>query len=78
MDHILLARADVTLNVNGNEVEEVEYVSKHGLPALLRDSERKLSPWFRLVAAHLLPTWWDNLDSMLEKDNSDRKIHDYR
>ncbi|KAF1336543.1 Isopentenyl-diphosphate delta-isomerase, partial [Globisporangium splendens] len=78
MDHILLARGDVALNVNPNEVDEVEYVSKDGLPALLNDSERKLSPWFRLICAHLLPKWWENLDTLLEKDNSDRSIHDYR
>ncbi|RLN97928.1 hypothetical protein BBJ28_00013335 [Nothophytophthora sp. Chile5] len=79
MDHILFARADVSLdNVNLNEVEQVEFVTRENLPALLEDSERKLSPWFHLIGARLLPQWWDNLDAMLAKDSADRQIHDYR
>lgn len=78
MDHILLARGDVALDVNASEVEQVEFVGKDAIPALLSDPERKLSPWFRLICANLLPVWWENLDAMLAKDNSDRSIHDYR
>ncbi|KAF1777996.1 NUDIX hydrolase domain-like [Phytophthora cactorum] len=79
MDHILFARGDVSLdNVNKNEVEQVEFVARENLPALLNDSTRKLSPWFHLIGSNLLPHWWDNLDAVLEKDNSDRQIHDYR
>lgn len=78
MDHILLARGDVSLNVNASEVEQVEFVGKDAIPGLLNDKERKLSPWFRLICANLLPVWWENLDAMLAKDNGDRSIHDYR
>lgn len=79
MDHILFARGDVSLdNVNKNEVEQVEFVTRENLPALLNDSTRKLSPWFHLIGSNLLPKWWDNLDTVLAKDNADRQIHDYR
>ncbi|GMF22225.1 unnamed protein product [Phytophthora lilii] len=79
MDHILFARGEVPLdNVNQNEVEQVEFIARENLPTLLNDSTRKLSPWFHLIGSNLLPHWWDNLDSVLEKDNSDRQIHDYR
>ncbi|GMF53311.1 unnamed protein product [Phytophthora fragariaefolia] len=79
MDHILFARGDVSLdNVNKNEVEEVEFIARDNLPALLNDSTRKLSPWFHLIGSNLLPHWWDNLDTVLAKDNTDRHIHDYR
>lgn len=78
MDHILLARADVTLNVNPSEVAEVEFVSQHALADVLADSKRQISPWFRLIATNLLPRWWEKLDLMLEKDSEDHSIHDYR
>ncbi|ETP51117.1 isopentenyl-diphosphate delta-isomerase [Phytophthora nicotianae P10297] len=79
MDHILFARGEVPLdNVNKNEVEQIEFVARENLPALLNDSTRKLSPWFHLIGSNLLPHWWDNLDAVLEEDNSDRQIHDYR
>ncbi|POM71381.1 Isopentenyl-diphosphate delta-isomerase [Phytophthora palmivora] len=79
MDHILFARGEVSLdNVNKNEVEQVEFIARENLPTLLSDSTRKLSPWFHLIGSNLLPHWWDNLDAMLVKDNTDRQIHDYR
>ncbi|KAE8979640.1 hypothetical protein PR003_g25399 [Phytophthora rubi] len=78
MDHILFARGDVSLdNVNQNEVEQVEFIAREDLPALLNDSKRKLSPWFHLIGSNLLPHWWDKLDTVLAKDNADRQIHDY-
>ncbi|TYZ57911.1 hypothetical protein PybrP1_002048 [[Pythium] brassicae (nom. inval.)] len=78
MDHILLARADVTLRVNPSEVADVEFVRQDALAAVLADPERQLSPWFRLIATNLLPRWWTNLDAMLAADSEDRSIHDYR
>ncbi|KAJ0394488.1 hypothetical protein ATCC90586_009142 [Pythium insidiosum] len=77
VDHVLLARADVPLALNPNEVSDVEFVSKDRLAAVLSDQERLLSPWFRLIATGLLPKWWENLDKLLEADNSDRHIHDF-
>uniref|UniRef100_A0AAV1VNB1 isopentenyl-diphosphate Delta-isomerase n=1 Tax=Peronospora matthiolae TaxID=2874970 RepID=A0AAV1VNB1_9STRA len=79
MDHILFARAELSLDkLNPNEVEQVEWVARTELPALLGSSVRKLSPWFHLIGTNLLPRWWDDLDAVLEKDNTDRKIYDYR
>ncbi|CAI5724779.1 unnamed protein product [Hyaloperonospora brassicae] len=79
MDHILFARGELSLdNVNSNEVEQVEWIARENLPALLGDSTRKLSPWFRLICSKLLPRLWDDLNTVLEKDNTDRQIHDYR
>jgi isopentenyl-diphosphate delta-isomerase len=79
MDHILFARSEVSLDkVNENEVEQVEFIARENLPALLDDPSRKLSPWFHLIGSNLLPHWWDNLDSVLAKDSADRQIHDFR
>ncbi|TMW69499.1 hypothetical protein Poli38472_001655 [Pythium oligandrum] len=77
VDHILLARGDVSLNICPNEVAEVEFVSKDRLPEVLADETRQLSPWFRLIATRLLPQWWENLDKMSEKDSPERQIHDF-
>lgn len=78
MDHILLVRADVTLDVNASEVAAVEFVRQDALASVLADPSRELSPWFRLIATKLLPTWWVNLDTMLAQDSDDRSIHDFR
>uniref|UniRef100_H3GV87 isopentenyl-diphosphate Delta-isomerase n=1 Tax=Phytophthora ramorum TaxID=164328 RepID=H3GV87_PHYRM len=79
MDHILFARGEVSLdNVNENEVEQVEFIARENLPALLNDTTRKLSPWFHLIGSNLLPHWWDNLDAVLVKDSADHQIHDFR
>ena len=79
MDHVLFARGKVLLDkVNMNEVEQVEYIARKNLPTLLCDSTRKLSPWFHLIGSNLLPHWWDNLDTILEKDNANRQIYDFR
>jgi isopentenyl-diphosphate delta-isomerase len=77
VDHILLVRADVKLHINDNEVAEVRYVARDELQSVLDDQSLLISPWFRLISETLLPTWWDNLESVLEKDNEDVVIHNY-
>lgn len=73
VDYILLAVADVTCDLNPNEVSEIKYISKEELPALLAQEEKGellLSPWFKLVAQKWLPVWWD---AMLENRIPDCK-----
>ncbi|KAL7678553.1 putative isopentenyl-diphosphate delta-isomerase, type 1, NUDIX hydrolase-like domain superfamily [Plasmopara halstedii] len=78
MDHILFARGVVPLNnLNKNEVEQVDFVTREHLPTLLDDPTRSFSPWFRLICSDLLPHWWDNLDAVLENDSLNRSIHDF-
>lgn len=78
LDHILLARGDINVQVNSNEVAEYAYVSKNALDGILRSEDRLLSPWFRLIARSQLPIWWDNLDILLEKDDAKPVIYDMR
>lgn len=52
----------------------IEFVKQHELQALLEDDSRRLSPLFRLIAT---PTWWKQLDQMLESDQTDRQIHTF-
>lgn len=79
MDHILLARGDVDLAVNENEVEAIEFIGKDDLETFLADESRAITPWFRLIAQNLLPKWWDNLELLLAAPTDpERTIHDYR
>lgn len=78
MDHILLARGDVNIQVNPNEVAEYAYLSRKALDALLKKEDRLLSPWFRLIARSQLPSWWDNLDTLLDKGEANPMVYDMR
>ena len=74
LDHILIAKACVTLNLNPNEVETVRWVSRDDLAELLRNQEACVAPWFRTIAEQLLPNWWPYIDDMktLEQMADDR------
>ncbi|OQR80817.1 isopentenyl pyrophosphate:dimethyllallyl pyrophosphate isomerase [Achlya hypogyna] len=77
VDHILLVRAAVKVNINPNEVAEIRLVARDELESVINDESLLISPWFRLISQTLLPQWWDNLDACLEKDNADETIHNY-
>ena len=61
LDHILVARASVTLALNANEVEAVQWVSSEELSGLLANPEVLIAPWFRMIAERLLPRWWPHI-----------------
>ncbi len=79
VDYILVGTADVTTNINENEVCEVRYVARDELQGLLAAEDRgeiELSPWFRLIAQRWLPTWWDALlKGELESKKDTGSIH---
>ncbi|MET4693661.1 isopentenyl-diphosphate delta-isomerase [Endozoicomonas lisbonensis] len=75
MDHILIARATVTLALNPNEVASVQWVSRGELSDLLKDKEVLIAPWFRVIAEQLLPGWWPHTgDQKALKHLADRRI----
>jgi isopentenyl-diphosphate delta-isomerase len=71
VDYVLLARAPAArlpLAPNPDEVEDVRWVTRAELAAMMDPgSGLAWSPWFRIIAARWLPTWWDNLDGVLER-----------
>jgi isopentenyl-diphosphate Delta-isomerase len=68
MDYILFARADVTLNPNPDEIQDVRFVTATELKAMMHpDSGLRWSPWFRIIAQNFLHKWWDDLDGVLKK-----------
>jgi isopentenyl-diphosphate delta-isomerase len=67
IDYVLFLRANVTLNLNPNEVKAVRYVTPDELRDMFKQAERgeiKLTPWFRLIAENLLFGWWEKLDQL--------------
>jgi len=58
LDHILCmhAPAEAALAPNPEEVCEARWVTRSELAALHRESS--LSPWFALMAEHMLHSWW--------------------
>ena len=69
IDYILFIEADVTLDVNTNEVRDTRWVSMDELKQMFRDVETqtgkdkalKYTPWFRLICESMLFTWWEKL-----------------
>jgi len=76
IDYILFLRGDVALDVNTDEVSEVQYISRDKLDNFLKNQHAPVTPWFRLIARHHLPLWWDNLHQ-LHKFYDHSTIHRY-
>jgi len=79
IDYILFVEADVTLDVNQNEVQATRWVSADELRQMFRDVETqtgddkalKYTPWFRLICESMLFQWWDALVQGRLKDFTD-------
>lgn len=63
VDYILFMTADVTVNMNTNEIRDYKYVSKSELQAMFDDPANTFTPWFKLIARDFLFGWWDHLMS---------------
>jgi isopentenyl-diphosphate Delta-isomerase len=69
IDYILFIEADVTLDMNKNEVKDTRWVSSDELKQMFKDVETqsgqdkdlKYTPWFRLICESMLFEWWDKL-----------------
>ncbi|EXJ84147.1 isopentenyl-diphosphate delta-isomerase [Capronia epimyces CBS 606.96] len=69
IDYILFIEADVTLDINKNEVQDTRWVSPAELRQMFKDVESqsgndkalKYTPWFRLICEGMLFDWWDKL-----------------
>lgn len=65
-------KADVSLEPNPEEVQDVKYVTLLELRAMMRpETGLKWSPWFRIIASHFLEKWWTDLDDTLATHSSD-------
>jgi len=81
IDHILVIKADVDVNINNNEVSEIKWVSQEELEAMLVaevEGDGEIAPWFRCIASRLMTEeWWDAIGDKEKLGNlSDDLIHD--
>ena len=61
IDHCLVIHADVDVNANPNEVDEIMWVSQEELEKMLvsSDEDNVIAPWFRCIAARVMTDdWW--------------------
>ncbi|KIW63705.1 isopentenyl-diphosphate delta-isomerase [Phialophora macrospora] len=69
IDYILFIEANVTLDINTNEVQDTRWVSPEELKQMFKDVESqsgkdqglKYTPWFRLICEGMLFDWWEKL-----------------
>jgi isopentenyl-diphosphate delta-isomerase len=62
----------VDLAPNPEEVQGVRYVTQEELAAMMGEgSGLQWSPWFRIIAQHLLPAWWGDLPGALRGGEHD-------
>jgi len=75
IDYILFIRptADITLQINPNEVQDTRYVAQWQLREMFKDSQLKFTPWFQLICQSMLFEWWDNLKE-LDKYTNEKDI----
>ena len=79
IDHILFLQADVVLQPNENEVEDVMWVSMNQLEELLiTESDEIIAPWFRCIAARIMnEDWWSCAEDLSSPSHLvDELIHD--
>ena len=81
VDHILVAKVDVELNPNPNEVSEVTWVTYEELEEMLiaeKPENGSIAPWFRCIAALIMTEeWWGAAgNSSALAELADDKIHD--
>ncbi|PKI86038.1 isopentenyl-diphosphate Delta-isomerase [Malassezia vespertilionis] len=62
IDYILFITANVTLDVNKNEVEDVQWVTMDDLQKLMNELDpASFTPWFKLIVNEFLFSWWQIL-----------------
>ena len=67
LDHILFVRADIGIDINPNEIDEIRWVDQEELEDLVNGSPANgevIAPWFLHIKALFLDNWWSNLDDM--------------
>ena len=83
IDYILFIEADVTLDVNKNEVQDTRWVSADELKQMFQDVESKTgqdkalkyTPWFKLICEGLLFKWWKAMiQGNLEDHKNEKEI----
>ena len=67
LDHILFIQADINLDINSNEVDEILWVNQNSLDDLVNNSPNNgqiIAPWFKHIKTNFLDNWWGHLEDM--------------
>jgi isopentenyl-diphosphate delta-isomerase len=74
--YALIIQSDVELDINTNEVQDLQYVSRELLEEMLDNPKLEFSPWFRLICRSTLLEWWKRIDEgSLDEILGDTTIH---
>ena len=79
IDYILFfvvnSKEDITLRPNGEEVDDVKWVTQSKLKGMMDDTSLLFSPWFRIIAKKWVMGenkdkggWWNNLQETMGTD----------
>ncbi|KAH8700813.1 isopentenyl-diphosphate delta-isomerase [Talaromyces proteolyticus] len=75
IDYILFIQADVDVNPNPNEVQDIKYVTPDELKSMFNDPALKFTPWFKLICNSMLFEWWSHFGaSTFEKFKGEKDI----
>ncbi|KAH0558500.1 isopentenyl-diphosphate delta-isomerase idi1 [Trichoglossum hirsutum] len=74
IDYILFIKADVSLDVNPNEVKDTRYVNAEELRAMFKNDKLAFTPWFKLICKSMLFEWWEHLDEGLDRYKEQTQI----
>jgi len=74
IDYVLFytvpSKSDLTINGHPDEVDDVKWVTRDGLIAMMEDESLLFSPWFRLICKKwLLDHWWKDLNRTMTTDD---------
>ncbi|KAI5842963.1 IDI1, isopentenyl diphosphate:dimethylallyl diphosphate isomerase [Morchella snyderi] len=69
IDYILFIKAQVSLDINPNEVQAYKYVTADELKAMFTDEKLAFTPWFKLICNTMLFEWWENMGSLEKYEN---------
>ena len=69
IDHVLVIQADVDIEVNHNEIEEIRWVTADQLADMISGAPNNstvFAPWFLEISDRFLPSCWDNRDDLAD------------
>lgn len=72
IDYILIAKKEIDVVPNENEIRDHSYVSKQELIDMMNDPKLVFTPWFKLICENYLFKWWDDLKDgvVLQEDHT--------
>ena len=79
---MVVDKDSITLKPHPDEVDDVKWVSKQELVAMMQDPDLLFSPWFRIIANRWMLSsdgWWQDLNETMttQKHCDYEAIHEF-